>query len=67
MKKRNTARNYMKDTGAYMAGVLEYLCGELFEVSLAEMVARKKKTLKPAHINAGIRNDDELAKLFYSI
>ena len=67
MKRRQTAKNYMKDSGAFMAAVLEYLCSEILEVSCAVMEARKMKTLKPRHINEAIRNDDELGKLFYGI
>ena len=65
MKRRNTARKYMRDSGAMMAGVLEYLCQELCQVAGDAMHARKMKTIKPSHINTGVRSDDELAKMFY--
>ena len=59
------ASRYNKDCGAFMAGVLEYLTGELLELGCGIMDARKMKTLKPSHMNLGIRQDDELSRLFY--
>lgn len=51
--------------GAYMAGVLQYLCEELCELSGDMCESRKKKTITPEHINLAMRSDHELAKLMY--
>ena len=59
------AKRVNRDCGAFMAGVLEYLTGEILELGCGITDAKKKKTLKPSHINLGIRQDDELAKIFY--
>jgi hypothetical protein len=56
----------MKDTGAFFAAVLEYLCTETLELGTDVMRERKMKTLKPAHISEGVRQDEELAKMFYN-
>lgn len=65
LKKLRTAARYEKGCGAFVAGVLEYLTGELLELGCGIMDARKMKTLKPSHMNLGIRQDDELSRLFY--
>ena len=51
--------------GAYMAGVLQYLCEELCELSGDMCESRKRKTIAPEHINLAMRSDHELAKLMF--
>ena len=46
-----------------MAGVLEYITAEIFEVAGNIAEKKKRKTLAPVHINLGIRSDEELSKL----
>ena len=54
-------------SGAFLAAVLEYVTAEILELAgdLAEQ--GKMKTIKPKHINLGIRSDAELFKLFHSV
>ena len=52
-------------TGAYCAGVLQYICEELCELAGDMCESRKKKTITPEHLNLAIRSDHELAKLMY--
>lgn len=49
--------------GAFMAAVLEYLTAEILELAGDLCLEDKMKTIKPKHINLGIRSDSELAKL----
>lgn len=51
--------------GAYMAGVLQYVCEELCELAGDMCESRKRKTISPEHLNLAIRSDHELAKLMY--
>lgn len=51
--------------GAYMAGVLQYVCEELCELAGDMCESRKRKTISPEHLNLAIRSDNELAKLMY--
>ena len=50
-----------------MAATLEYVVGEVLELAGNVMLERKKKLLMPSHINIGIRQDEELAKVFASV
>ena len=52
-------------SGAYMAGVLQYLCEELCELSGDMCESRKKKTISPEHINLALRSDHEFAKIMH--
>jgi histone H2A len=49
--------------GVFMAGVLEYITAELCELAGAVCLEHKKKQIMPKHINLGVKNDEELAKL----
>lgn len=49
--------------GAFMAAVLEYLTAEILELAGDLCTEDGMKTIKPKHINLGIRSDIELAKL----
>ena len=51
--------------GAYMAGVLQYLCEELCELSGDMCESRKRKTISPEHINLALRSDHEFAKIMH--
>lgn len=48
----------------YMAGVIEYLCGEIIDSALIQMKNAKRKTVSEAFVRAGIENDKELNDLF---
>jgi histone H2A len=52
-----------KSAGAFMAAVLEYLTAEILELAGDLMHDQGKKIIMPRHINLGIRQDEELAKL----
>ena len=48
-----------------MAGVLQYLCEEILELSGKMCLQHKNKTISPKHINLALRSDEELSKMFY--
>ena len=50
-----------------MAAVLEYITAEILELAGDLTHQSKFKTIKPKHINLGIRSDAELFKLFHSV
>ena len=54
-------------SGAFMAGVLEYLTLEICELSGLIAEKHKKKTIMPKHINLAVRNDDDLNKLMCEV
>ena len=54
-------------SGAFMAGVLEYLTAEILELGGNIAEQHKKKTIAPKHLNLGVRSDDELAKLMVEV
>lgn len=48
----------------YATAVLEYLVGEVLDVSAECCLANKRKKIQPRHITLSVRQDDELKKLF---
>ncbi len=54
-------------TGAFLAGVLEYLTAEIIELAGNICEQHKKKTIAPKHINLGVRSDEELSKLMCEV
>lgn len=50
-------------SGAFMAAVLEYITAEILELAGDLTHGAGMKTIKPKHINLGVRSDTELAKL----
>ena len=63
LKKGRYSERMSSSAGAFMAGVLEYLCAEMLELGGNFAEQHKKKTIAPKHLNLGVRSDDELAKL----
>jgi histone H2A len=53
--------------GAFMAAVLEYITAEILELAGDLTHQSNFKTIKPKHINLGIRTDAELFKLFHLV
>ena len=51
--------------GVFMAGVLQYLCEEILELSGKMCLQHKRLQIKPQHINLALRSDEELSKMFY--
>ena len=49
--------------GAFMAAVLEYITAEILELAGDLSKDANMKTIKPSHINLGIRSDEELSKM----
>lgn len=49
--------------GAFLAAVLEYITAEILELAGDLSKDAKMKTIKPSHINLGIRSDEELCKM----
>ena len=54
-------------SGAFMAGVLEYLTAEIIELAGNVAEQHKAKTIKPKYVNLGVKSDDELAKLMCEV
>ena len=61
------SERFSSSAGAFMAGVLEYITAEILEASGEIAVQEKFKTIKPRHINLGIRSDSEMQKLFTNV
>ena len=53
--------------GVFLAGMLEYLTAEIFELAGNMCQAKKRKTIIPQHLNLGIRNDQELSQLMCEV
>jgi histone H2A len=51
--------------GVFMAGVLEYLTAEVFDLAVTEMQAHKNKSIQPKHLNLAFRRDQELGQLMH--
>ena len=51
--------------GVFMAGVLEYLTAEVFDLAVTEMAAAKNKSIQPKHLNLAFRRDQELGQLMH--
>ena len=51
----------------FMAATLDYLTSEILEIAGNITEQHKKKMITPRHIQLGIRNDEELAKLMANI
>ena len=67
IKKGRYAMRSGKSAGAFMAAVLEYCTAELLELAGNYCQEAKKKLITPRHIQLAIRNDEELAKVMYSL
>jgi histone H2A len=63
LKQGRYADRISGSAGVFMAGVLEYITAELLELAGNVCEERKMKTIQNSHINLGVRNDEELAKL----
>ena len=46
-----------------MAGIMDYIAGEILELAGENAIQDKKKRINPRHIKLAIANDDELNKL----
>jgi len=67
LKQGRYSNRYGGSAGAFMAGVLEYLTAEILELAGDLCTQDKMKTIKPKHINLGIRSDSELTKLITNV
>ena len=52
------------DAPVVMAAVLEYLCAEILDIAAIECKNNSLKTIKPKHIQHGVRGDEDFARLF---
>ena len=52
-----------KGAAVYLAAVLEYLVGEVTELSAGNAHKYKKSRITPRHVQLAIRNDEELDQL----
>ena len=67
MRKGRYGARLSGSSGAFMAGVLEYLALEICELAGMVCEKHKKKQITPKHINLAIRNDDDLNKLMCEV
>ena len=63
MKTRKMAERFSGDCGVFFAAVLQYLTSEVLLGAGDECAAKKKKQLKPVHIQRAVRGDEEMNKL----
>ena len=56
-----------KGAAVFMAATLDYLCSEILEIAGNIAEQHKKTRITPRHIQLGVRNDEELAKLMANI
>ena len=59
------ARRQGMSAGVFMAGVLQYLCEEILELSGKVCLQDKRKQIAPKHLNHALRSDDELSKMLF--
>jgi len=67
LKQGRYSTRYSAQAGVFMAAVLEYLSAEILELAGNMCEQMKKKTITNQHINLGMRNDEELAKLIHMV
>merc|ERR1711959_243027 len=66
MKRDRLNKTIRRDSSIYMAGVLEYLAQEIFELSGEIAKKEKKARINPRHIKLALSDDEELFKIFGS-
>nr|XP_003227926.1 PREDICTED: histone H2A, sperm-like [Anolis carolinensis] len=64
LKQGNYAKRIGVGASVYLTAVLEYLTAEILELAGNAAHENKKQRIVPRHIQLGVRNDDELNKLF---
>ena len=67
MKEARLSERISVTAGAFMAGVLEYICAEILEMAGNVAEEQGRKTITPKHINLGVRADAELNKMMNNI
>ena len=67
MKEGRLSERISVTAGAFMAGVLEYICAEILEMAGNVAEEQGRKTITPKHINLGVRADAELNKMMNNI
>ena len=67
MKEARLSERISVSAGAYIAGVLEYICAEILEMAGNVCEEAGRKTIAPKHINLGVRADQELNKMMSNI
>ena len=66
MKRDRLNKMIRRDASIHMAGMLDYLIGEIFELS-GDIAAQDKKTrINNRHIKLALNGDEELCKIFGS-
>ena len=63
LKEGRHAERISNTAGAFMAGSLQYIANEMFEVSSVLCKEQKMKIIQPRHLNMALKSDDEFAKL----
>ena len=64
MRRDRLSQTIRRDSSVFMAGVLDYLCQEIMELSGEYAMKMKKSMIKPRHIKLAINDDEELCKIF---
>ena len=67
LKQGRYAERVSRDSGAFMAAVLEYVTSEMLELGGQICVDDGKKLIMPKHLNLGLRSDEEFSKLMKSV
>lgn len=67
MRKGNFSERIGAGTPVYLAAVLEYLIGEVLDLSGNAARDNKKTKISPRHLQLVIRTDEELNKLFSGV
>lgn len=65
--KGNYANRIQTGSAVYMAGVLEYLVAEIFDIAGAEAIKANKQRITPRHIMLAIRTDSALNELLKDV
>ena len=64
IRKQRVSGRCGKSAMVFLTGAIEYICGEILEVSSMKTQEAKKNTISNRHLYLGIKTDTELRALF---